>query len=442
MSLASKFPIKSTDITCCMDGANVFIKEPEVLSSPKDVIQWNASIPKNPLHQSPKTPQEPTKYQDSSRIKTNSIIELQTHSLEDEVLSSQDSFNSSILQGNGGIRSSSGSNSEAEDTANGCMLKQDRGSKSFQFGGSNLCEEFYNSLDKTSPIHDGYDNCLTFTQLLYYPEDQESPAPSGNSNLNKTSTLDLLTAENVDTYSRDHVLCSTSTASGLPTASTAKRAGQLTELVGETMLLQEGFSMPEKMLVQDLRASSSNYSIQEPQVDQLIPNARCNKTCKEGTSSEHVEVPMSVQNKVMQHVGNAPEFERTSNVEERVSVENKSAEPNSGNQLLSAQKEETNQNASKAKKGKADAEKKTKFDWDSLRRKVQCNGKKTERSIESMDSMDYEALRRADVSVISDAIRERGMNNMLAERIQVKYSCFTSRTLIYLVKCIKIIVPD
>ncbi|RVW60591.1 Transcriptional activator DEMETER [Vitis vinifera] len=35
-----------------------------------------------------------------------------------------------------------------------------------------------------------------------------------------------------------------------------------------------------------------------------------------------------------------------------------------------------------------------------------------------MDSLDYEALRCAHVNVVSEAIKERGMNNMLAERIK------------------------
>lgn len=36
-----------------------------------------------------------------------------------------------------------------------------------------------------------------------------------------------------------------------------------------------------------------------------------------------------------------------------------------------------------------------------------------------MDSLNYEAVRCAPVKEISDAIKERGMNNMLAERIKV-----------------------
>ncbi|CBI40219.3 unnamed protein product, partial [Vitis vinifera] len=67
---------------------------------------------------------------------------------------------------------------------------------------------------------------------------------------------------------------------------------------------------------------------------------------------------------------------------------------------------------------KVEGTKKKAFDWDSLRKQVQANGRKRERSKDTMDSLDYEAIRCAHVNVISEAIKERGMNNMLAERIK------------------------
>ncbi|KAI3724088.1 hypothetical protein L2E82_35853 [Cichorium intybus] len=69
------------------------------------------------------------------------------------------------------------------------------------------------------------------------------------------------------------------------------------------------------------------------------------------------------------------------------------------------------------KKGKSGKVKKSKVDWDGLRRRAQVNGKR-ERTVNSMDSLDYEAVRLADVDEISDTIKDRGMNNMLAERIK------------------------
>ncbi|KAM1299024.1 hypothetical protein ACFX2F_025763 [Malus domestica] len=70
------------------------------------------------------------------------------------------------------------------------------------------------------------------------------------------------------------------------------------------------------------------------------------------------------------------------------------------------------------KKGKAEGEKKNAVDWDILRKQAQANGRKTERNRGTMDSVHYEALINANVKEISDAIKERGMNNLLAERKQ------------------------
>lgn len=72
-----------------------------------------------------------------------------------------------------------------------------------------------------------------------------------------------------------------------------------------------------------------------------------------------------------------------------------------------------------AKKRKPEKETAEPFDWDTLRKQVQSTTGIRPRSRGAMDSLDYEALRNADVREISDTIKERGMNNMLAERIKV-----------------------
>jgi hypothetical protein len=75
------------------------------------------------------------------------------------------------------------------------------------------------------------------------------------------------------------------------------------------------------------------------------------------------------------------------------------------------------QNGSKAKvRGRP---KKKTDDWDSLRKKVLSNGGDKQRSHDARDTVDWEAVRQAEVREISETIRERGMNNMLAERIKV-----------------------
>ena len=76
--------------------------------------------------------------------------------------------------------------------------------------------------------------------------------------------------------------------------------------------------------------------------------------------------------------------------------------------------------ASKPKKTRTPNKKNTEsIDWDKFRRQACDDGHVKERISERRDSVDWEAVRCADVHRISHAIRERGMNNVLAQRIQV-----------------------
>ncbi|CAH2074154.1 unnamed protein product [Thlaspi arvense] len=79
---------------------------------------------------------------------------------------------------------------------------------------------------------------------------------------------------------------------------------------------------------------------------------------------------------------------------------------------------ETNPTVVREMKGTLNDGKKPTSHWDSLRKDVVGNGERKERSEDSMDSMDYEAIRRASIQEISEAIKERGMNHMLAVRIK------------------------
>lgn len=87
-----------------------------------------------------------------------------------------------------------------------------------------------------------------------------------------------------------------------------------------------------------------------------------------------------------------------------------------------AMRNETNEICSspiKLKSTEQGKEKKDDFDWDSLRIEAQARAGKREKTENTMDSLDWDAVRCADVNEIADTIKERGMNNRLAERIQV-----------------------
>ncbi|KAK1429411.1 hypothetical protein QVD17_11620 [Tagetes erecta] len=72
--------------------------------------------------------------------------------------------------------------------------------------------------------------------------------------------------------------------------------------------------------------------------------------------------------------------------------------------------------SSKVKKEKTEKTQ-DKADWDKLRLEAELEQKR-ERTPDSLDSMDYEAIKAADVNDVADAIKERGMNNRLAARIK------------------------
>ncbi|KAI7751356.1 hypothetical protein M8C21_023453 [Ambrosia artemisiifolia] len=75
-----------------------------------------------------------------------------------------------------------------------------------------------------------------------------------------------------------------------------------------------------------------------------------------------------------------------------------------------------NEGGSKVKKEKT-GKAQIKVDWDKLRMQAEFEQKR-ERTANTEDSMDYEAIKRADVNDVADAIKERGMNNRLAARIK------------------------
>ncbi|XP_073317161.1 DNA glycosylase/AP lyase ROS1-like isoform X2 [Primulina huaijiensis] len=75
-------------------------------------------------------------------------------------------------------------------------------------------------------------------------------------------------------------------------------------------------------------------------------------------------------------------------------------------------------NGQKAKKGRIGKEKRNPVDWDGLRKQAQVGGKIREKMEDRLDSVNWDAVRCADVNEIAKIIKDRGMNNMLAQRIK------------------------
>ncbi|RWW48343.1 hypothetical protein BHE74_00045588, partial [Ensete ventricosum] len=139
-----------------------------------------------------------------------------------------------------------------------------------------------------------------------------------------------------------------------------------------------------------------------------------NRQCEVESTKQAVQFQLQEQNSDNQQ--NFPNLHNNGNpleVSERVQLDLKDDVYVS--KKISA---ETPKRKSKEKKLKDENERKKNHDWDSLRKEVNRDGTKKERIHGTMDSVNWEAVRCAEVNEISETIRERGMNNMLAERIK------------------------
>ncbi|PNT18319.2 hypothetical protein POPTR_010G234400v4 [Populus trichocarpa] len=375
------------------------------------------------------------------------MVETQSHSLEEEFVLSQDSFDSSTVQANG-VRSYSGSNSEAEDPATGCKpsMNDDLSFMDLlQMESPTLLGEFYGCEGGSSLFHKesrhekeqaedlqnrqpgpglerlGNLNCFsTYNQHFDYcnPQMLGKVVPCSDYGLlHMTSQSNVQQAEGFELYSEENISSWLSYSSRFDkekaATCTSKAVGQEAESVGKTAAKQ--YELPRY-------GQSSSQSCHERQVDERNKTLQWQSMSVGGPVNLAEELPKK-QNSYRQQVssltGNIFDVERITSVNKQTPLENNVVDPNTKEKVHHNNRENLKENAStsKARKGKVEGEKKDAFDWDSLRKQVQANGRK-ERAKDTMDSLDYEAVRSARVKEISDAIKERGMNNMLAERIQ------------------------
>jgi SH3-like domain-containing protein len=232
-----------------------------------------------------------------------------------------------------------------------------------------------------------------------------------------TSQSNVQQAEGFELYSEENISSWLSYSSRFDkekaATCTSKAVGQEAESVGKTAAKQ--YELPRY-------GQSSSQSCHERQVDERNKTLQWQSMSVGGPVNLAEELPKqnSYRQQVSSLTGNIFDVERISSVNKQTPLENNVVDPNTKEKVHHNNRQNLKANAStsKARKGKVEGEKKDAFDWDSLRKQVQANGRK-ERAKDTMDSLDYEAVRSARVKEISDAIKERGMNNMLAERIQV-----------------------
>ncbi|CAN6572800.1 unnamed protein product [Malus baccata var. baccata] len=476
MSLAARFPLKSSNHQAQPKvRTNILVKEPAVhMTSPDDATKWHEDRSSQPiyhpismtLHES----EENQKDSETSGTERN-LVDAHSQCLEEEFVSSQDSFESSVTQGALGIKSCSGSNSETEDPGTGCQPKVHVSiSTCQQMAKGTKFQDFYNQVNGSSVSYDGSKNGhFKYAQLKRKSDridhlngtsfkdpinldDEKMQVPvalSSNNQFHMNPDSGKPESWKFGNFSEESISSWPTTASrfniqqeeNCKSLRTEELAGSVVNSSMQQNTLWSSQGTPTKGPYPSFREhltdqqsnsqprSSTGYKQPSLYSHQFEGNPTFQSENTSVTEPvKHTEPFLPNKSDSMQHVQNVSELSKKNfNVIDSISVANKhihmenhSVDSNLQEKLNSYGQSNsgTSTKPPKGRKGKAESEKKNAVDWDILRKQAQANGRKTERKREAMDSLDYEALINANVKEISDAIKERGMNNLLAQRMQ------------------------
>ncbi|XP_065870248.1 transcriptional activator DEMETER [Euphorbia lathyris] len=454
MSLAATFPIKPTiDRTCQRDGTIVQVEEPDLcLQNLNEKMQ--EKLLRHPFYDHSSMTlhglEEHQLESEASCTETTGRLKGYSHSPE-EVLSSQDSLDSLVING---VRSYSSSNSEAEEPANGykCNNNHNSGSVDLQAESITSFAEFYSNINGRSlfpeesrhehrqpedieygqqqirserpecshKLSSTYNQQTSYSNLLM----QIPTVPSSNYQF-MTSHAGVLEVESLD-FHREESISSWPSSREKDASCTGQNLVQGAENVARTMTTQYGSarcqeSPPVGSYGKQLTCEQGNAHPHH----RLQPHEMKILNLESQSTSELVNLADVQTNRKL--VSNIPDLRgKLFNGESRIDlvanqqtpIEIKLVESNSNDQVRNKINLNVNSIKERKGKGKANSDKKDTVDWDSLRKQVQPNGERKEKRKDAMDSLDYEAMRKANVNKISTAIRERGMNHMLAKRMK------------------------
>lgn len=482
MSLAARFPLKSrTYSTKDKAETNIIDRQaPISILNPDDTFKWREVFGEPINNPNIASHQSENQWGSDIRGTERTLTEAQSQTLDEEFVLSQDSFDSTITQVASGIRSCSGSNSETEDPCTSCKPS------SVQLSSSSHCLQ----MEKMTSVHEvcGLVNGCTelnekskhglveYDQLklrydamkhLDFPSSTYSDSPdylymqsAGPATSNKLHIINDSRVPELccfETFSEESTSSWHSTASrsakGPEAVSKSSRTGEPAGSFGNSTKELNGECRSREARTADPYPSLSMHLTNQQHIPQPAPDIgqnhqyNCSSYQHERNNMFHLEGASSTEPVRLDEAHtkmknatteNVPKFnkltEKTFEAVESISAtntkkhaENRLAETNLKEQTSSHHASvAANTKNSKGKKGNSESQ-----NWDNLRKQVESNGRKRERGNHSMDSLDYEALRKANVNVISDAIKERGMNNMLAERIQVCPFLFHISTIRY-----------
>ncbi|KAJ1435858.1 Permuted single zf-CXXC unit [Sesbania bispinosa] len=478
MSLAARFPLKSKSSKRSYDvvATDILVEEPELsVVNPADtIIPYGRETLNQPTYylgfEAPHHTRELWRENESSRI-NESLLKPNIQSSEEEFLSSQDSLDSSIAQDTR-IRSSAGFNSESEGLNSGCEPSKAQfltSTNSSQVGKTTLFQEFYNSVNGVSLFEErnkdgklqqaehvkqnsrvGRNNSHRFHSAFSHPssfgyqQKQLSVASSTDYELNYSYTQGLKSfqmngkefswPENVSLHSKfqdnnyrrfgnrekgDSADKPTEMQYGNGTLGSPELPpmNPYGPLSKHSVFLQD--TSQSRFHTNHNQTSSNHHHIAQKTLESE------GRPCAESLTTPHILD--REQDGVVNDYRNIPENAKGFDSEKIMSAANRQvcsdnnrAEPKTQEQVYSPdpKDKESKLKVPKARKPKPTTEKKHVVDWDKLRKEVQENGTKEERSKDTMDSLDYEAVRRASIEEIAEPIKERGMHILLAGRIK------------------------
>lgn len=466
MSLAARFPLKSKSSQRTYDivVTDPSVEEPQhCIVNPVDSI---ASYERGTLNpptyyidfEKPHHTGEYWRDRETSRI-NESLIQPNNHSSEEELLSSQDSLDSSVTQDTR-IRT----NSKSEVRNSGREPSRDQfltSTNSLQVGKATMFQEFYHSVNGVSLFDESANGKLQQQHVKQssrvgsndihsfhsasghpcsfgYPQKQQLPvAPPTDYESYYSYIQGLNTFQmNGEEFSWPETVSIHSEFQD----NNYMRFGikGVGDSVDKPTEMQRGNgTLGSSVPIGDTSQSISHTNYNQPSPNHHFVSQKTFQseggTYAESSNTSHILGKDHAENDHSNTLTYAEEVFDSEKIisTEQVCSDNIQAKPKAGKQVYSPGKKDKDGKLKvrKARKTKPEANKKPAEDWDNLRKDVHENGVKIERSVDTMDSLDYEAVRCASVKEISDAIKERGMNNMLAERIKVCSPTQVCRTL-------------
>ncbi|KAF5473785.1 hypothetical protein F2P56_005745 [Juglans regia] len=416
MSLAARFPLnsKSNHEACYEEGVSFIVSEPEVcLLDTEDSIQW-----KTACDQSSMTLYDPESSEEKEVVNSN---DSPGGSIGDPVSSQNSVFssqNSSDVQTAEKIGSCLESNSEADHMLNSSEPNGSDGSATIadlgQMAGSTMLNEINGSRNASS-IENSKDECYQFKGMNHENHRQ---------NAVKLNDPQSFLGASMDPSSSYHLH---------PTPTSRILEVQYSEIFREETQFSGVSNNKDENSIKEKSAQTIESSTQAAFQTELVVNVEKaprspSESCNNVEGDENVII--SSQSPALGDPKIVGPLAQGQNTEIQQDLPNLSEEILDGTQktsvsdlnacgnLFSNEMSEMKTATVKAKSKKAQKEKKDEFNWDSLRKQVEADGKKRERTANTMDSLDWEAVRSAGVHEIADAIKERGMNNVLAGRIQ------------------------